>query len=1800
MKNFLQHKLKSALMLFVAALTAFAAPSAFAQVYEEEEAGKWQSIGIGQLVDGWTSNGATFDVEIQQNKNNPNIYRVWEPYKDYKENTGKTNNTKYHGQIVFDISDPDNVIIWTEMPIGYYYPNTHMGVLDVWPGEMYATNGIGYALYMYGFRYDDNVPAAALSSAKNMGPNFDSSKSTFADNVVTLENSCYLGYDPNRPGLNSFQKSGISSKIILPKESEKWEMEEGKWESIGMGQLVDGWVTQRTTFDVDIQRHVDYPNLYRVWEPYKDLESKTGLENKSEYHGQIVFEISDPDNVCIVQGKPLGYYYPDKRMGVADAFPGEMYASNGYGYALFMMGVSNWADANETILKSAKNMAQYFDKSPTTYSKGVVTIPTSPFIGYDSEEQDFNGFGSTNTLSEIILPKEAANWEFVTDADYFDFTIDGADVGVAYNPDTKSYKFENLADPVTVQAMMKPDYLFYGIGSITCDRGADIPTIIKDGKGFTINNDDFAGKFKFTVSVVKIATNWELYADDDYFTFSQGETPVNVVYNTDGKLYKFTDLDETQRLHAEMRPEIDTYKISNITFEKNNSSSLSKALANTLKPNAETNSPTISDDGRSFDLNPADFVGAYRFNVEMVYAGPLIIDVQEPVQSLSQNSVSLMYKYNGAYVPKGCRIRAYYGPASQDSDTYTDWVSATVNGATVTIPGLQPNTDYTYNVVFAVIDPDDQEIFRTQPVSSSFRTKDNPVSDPNIDAKSYMWDETTMPENKYGIATFWAYRTGREGSSFVVPELTPSIPSVLGTYFNKMHNESNGKRELTLLLAHMLPNPPYVTEDQKILNQSRFFIAKNPSNDSGSDEIYFYPTPPADYDDKDGEEPYSVVTYNNQMIDCPLTEVNMRYYDDSGYTGSGTFKWGIEKLPYFSLEVKQKVYNVVVIIGFDEDDVNYETPKYFKISYEEEPQTALIGTITQTSTEFNPENDNVGGWHTWVKLIPTGDSENPYPYVYDFIAQEESYDLSFTFDNKPYIKAVQTGENGALPQFYLQEIYPHNMAWNADFETPKSYQSETKGRTVRPQQTNYYPGYIGPHIDGRPNYAPSHMESILLTDLVPGHHYQLMIEHPSFGWETDPSNPTFTYQDNALGYITLVDNDVKDGTIEAYQLVQDTNNPGDYYTYDFKKTGSTYKVKLDSSNNVESYEKVTDIDESNDYKDARYQFTDKFFVFADGYEYEDVDQNDVSVHILNAQADLVFTEKNEVKEIDASDGQLKVAAVFSINGLNKPLDPKEFDIQRYWIEYQRGYRTCPDNTFELFTTDRPVKHWLMDDYWDDYYGRVKKSTVLRTYDPETIKFPNISTTGQLVIPTPAPDGDPIYSFASDGTANATDGQTIDVRIYADDLLDKYGKTDTDNLNVDYIEMTYSLLHWLDINSHEYNVSFPYERPNVTDELGDIMESIESPKTTPNLRFRFSVDDSSDYDDVEVLPYDVNTPGFYNAHLGTIYDQVENKGNSRDTRTLDLAWRPEEFPGIQIYDRWGDGMTAKVGLDLNAPLMEVDGQDSSGAQTIEPNIWRNIRQVPGHENEDLWEETLYVKNVVITNTEDNLIDKEDNELNNGDSSGSHDTLYAIDFNDFEGTGEPKLILATKYEIERMNFVIAVSEEKFKFDEWPFWSNTPEEPSSAGYLNIEDYTDRDIELFSVRNVYLFPVDNDGLKGDTEVAGSPEETSPEEASTRAKAPELPVSSSTLYHGVTTPPVTAVIKVQVPLTTGADDLTTGDDTSALAAARDRAVEIFVDGADLFRADGTMIATGKGTHSVVPGIYIVSKGKRVQKLMVR
>lgn len=156
---------------------------------DEVQAGQWNKIGTATFVDAWilpsytmggqqiNPNDYAYEVELQQNINDPNLYRLWKPYKTtgcllYEQNL---NQSKYEGQIQFNITDKNYIqVVACGLPTGFKNNN----------GEFYVSNELGWFMFNYPAYSKEEIISTIYEGAP--GDTYDATTQT-----VTINNPMF-------------------------------------------------------------------------------------------------------------------------------------------------------------------------------------------------------------------------------------------------------------------------------------------------------------------------------------------------------------------------------------------------------------------------------------------------------------------------------------------------------------------------------------------------------------------------------------------------------------------------------------------------------------------------------------------------------------------------------------------------------------------------------------------------------------------------------------------------------------------------------------------------------------------------------------------------------------------------------------------------------------------------------------------------------------------------------------------------------------------------------------------------------------------------------------------------------------------------------------------------------------------------------------------------------------------------------------------------------------------------------------------------------------------------------------------------------------------------------------------------------------------------------------------------------------------------------------------------------------------------------------------------------------------------
>lgn len=263
----------------------------------------WTSLGMATFMDGWLLPGFGVDqtdvanqykVELQQNDDNHNVYRLVDPYKGNFPMASSNQSTKT-GYIQFDVTDPDHVV-FANVDAGFSLPAA--GIT-----EFYCNNRLSYFV---------NAGYTADNVIEQLGDKLP--YTTFKDGVVTLGfvdndgdvmyDACYGEQDRNNGAYgwidDNDAPANMSAKIIFPTTT----TEPGTtytWTSLGMGKykassLAALYGASTDPVDIEVFEANEQPGIYKFVGLWPDMTD----------NGSMIVDATDPDFV-IVHEQPTGF-----------------------------------------------------------------------------------------------------------------------------------------------------------------------------------------------------------------------------------------------------------------------------------------------------------------------------------------------------------------------------------------------------------------------------------------------------------------------------------------------------------------------------------------------------------------------------------------------------------------------------------------------------------------------------------------------------------------------------------------------------------------------------------------------------------------------------------------------------------------------------------------------------------------------------------------------------------------------------------------------------------------------------------------------------------------------------------------------------------------------------------------------------------------------------------------------------------------------------------------------------------------------------------------------------------------------------------------------------------------------------------------------------------------------------------------------------------------------------------------------------------------------------------------------------
>lgn len=237
----------------------------------------WTSMGEATFVDGWVMSmfgvnqmENAYKVELQQNDENPNIYRLVDPYHGNFPLAARNESAKA-GYIQFDATDPDHVI-FAQVESGFSYP-------DAGVTKMYCYNTLTFLASKY------NMTAAQVIEA--VGDEIP--YTTFKNKVLTVPtgDACFGIAGDINGGYSWQDKEGNAADMFA---SISWPADEpsGVSPKPAVSELVDGGYYYIYDADSGNNRYGFFqdPNttsLVRIWGDHVNIADAYGKFPEAKY-----------------------------------------------------------------------------------------------------------------------------------------------------------------------------------------------------------------------------------------------------------------------------------------------------------------------------------------------------------------------------------------------------------------------------------------------------------------------------------------------------------------------------------------------------------------------------------------------------------------------------------------------------------------------------------------------------------------------------------------------------------------------------------------------------------------------------------------------------------------------------------------------------------------------------------------------------------------------------------------------------------------------------------------------------------------------------------------------------------------------------------------------------------------------------------------------------------------------------------------------------------------------------------------------------------------------------------------------------------------------------------------------------------------------------------------------------------------------------------------------------------------------------------------------------------------------------
>ena len=294
---------------------------------------EWTAIGQGEYTDDIIAScfknvsSQTMKVDFERNVANPNLYRIVNPYANW-ENKFKKNffydESKDH-YLEFEVINDEYVYIHP-FSTGYTYEDPTGGEVTVRNQANHQVEDNGYTLQEVAEEFPTSL--ARYNSGYITYPAKFILDGQGYDNIIVYYSRSSTWYVGNRHENFAMRMPGA----VPPDPNEGWV-------SLGMGKITDDVFATlyenlpQQIWEVEIQRSVDNPDIFRVVSPYKGWKDPGNLnlsysESKNDY--MIIHTEHAPH--AWFENFPTGYTYNVQGGGEITVGMQATTAINQYGY----------------------------------------------------------------------------------------------------------------------------------------------------------------------------------------------------------------------------------------------------------------------------------------------------------------------------------------------------------------------------------------------------------------------------------------------------------------------------------------------------------------------------------------------------------------------------------------------------------------------------------------------------------------------------------------------------------------------------------------------------------------------------------------------------------------------------------------------------------------------------------------------------------------------------------------------------------------------------------------------------------------------------------------------------------------------------------------------------------------------------------------------------------------------------------------------------------------------------------------------------------------------------------------------------------------------------------------------------------------------------------------------------------------------------------------------------------------------------------------------------------------------------